>query len=173
MTREEAIERMKIIKGDCYIIDNLKDKEAFDMSISALEQEPYELLIIKSDIFLHQEDRKKWIEGIKREKENGVIILPPYFTPLLVPNDVEIRIEQPCDDAISREAVIKLFNGNIGSEAALILHMVKQLPSATQKSGHWIEHEHLYKCSVCGEISCCHGRFCNECGAKMESEDKE
>ena len=102
MTREEAIERMKIIKGDCYIIDNPKDKEAFDMSIFALEQEPCELLIIKSDILLHQDDRKKWMDSIKREKENGVIILPPYFTPLLVPNDVEIRSEQPCDDAISR-----------------------------------------------------------------------
>ena len=39
-----------------------------------------------------------------------------------------------CDDVISRQAVIKLFNGNIGSEAALILHKVKQLPSVTQKS---------------------------------------
>lgn len=58
------------------------------------EQEPCELLIIKSDIFLHQDDRKKWVESIKREREKGVIILPPYFEPLLVPNDIEIIIEQ-------------------------------------------------------------------------------
>lgn len=61
---------------------------------------PCDLLIIKSDILLHQDDRKKWMDSIKREKENGVIILPPYFTPLLVPNDVEIRIEQPCRQVI-------------------------------------------------------------------------
>ena len=40
MTRDEAIERMKIIKDDCYIIDEPEDKEAFEMAISALEQEP-------------------------------------------------------------------------------------------------------------------------------------
>lgn len=95
MTREEAIERMKIIKADCYIIDNPKDKEAFDMSISALEQEPCELLIIKSDILLHQDDRKKWMESIKREKEDGVIILPPYFELLLVPDNIEIKMVEP------------------------------------------------------------------------------
>lgn len=60
----------------------------------ALSQEPCDLLIIKSDIYLHQEDRRKWMESIKREKENGVIILPPYFKPLLVPDDIEINIEQ-------------------------------------------------------------------------------
>ena len=42
MTRSEARERMKVIKDDCYIIDNSEDKEAFDMAISALEQEPCE-----------------------------------------------------------------------------------------------------------------------------------
>ena len=40
MTREEARERMKVIKDDCYIIDNPEDKEAFDMAISALQDRP-------------------------------------------------------------------------------------------------------------------------------------
>lgn len=192
MTREEAIERMKIIKGDCYIIDDPKDKEAFDMSIFALEQEPYELLIIKSDILLHQEDRKKWIESIKREKENGVIILPPYFTSLLVPNDVEIRIEQPCDDAISREAVDKyiarLLSGYLydGERERLEIFSayLRELPSVTQKSGKWIERDkrvyyaywERYKCSKCGHYGDNDYKFCPNCGAKMvepqESEDK-
>lgn len=70
----------------------------------ALSQEPCELLIIKSDIFLHQDDRKKWMESIKREKESGVIILPPYFEPLLVPANIEINIEQePALDKIRAE----------------------------------------------------------------------
>jgi hypothetical protein len=65
-----------------------------DEEYAPKEQEPCELLIIKSDILLHQDDRKKWMESIKREKESGVIILPPYFEPLLVPANIEINIEQ-------------------------------------------------------------------------------
>ena len=88
---------------------------------------------------------------------------------------------KPCDDAISRDAVIKLFNGNIGSEAALILHMVKQLPSFTQKSGKWLMTGEVdvyydlpsYECSKCGQSSLENGDYCPNCGAKMESEDKE
>ena len=79
-----------------------------------------ELLILKSDILLHQDDKKKWAESIKQEKKNGVIILPPYFTPLLVPNDVEIRIEQePCEwgrmtfDATSGTSVFEFSDGTI------------------------------------------------------------
>lgn len=105
MTREEAIEFGKTI---LLVADSNDDDSAIEftrIAISALEQEPCQLLIIKSDILLHQDDRKKWMDSIKREKENGVIILPPYFTPLLVPNDIEIRIEQPCDNAISRETI--------------------------------------------------------------------
>lgn len=94
--------------------------------------------------------------------------------------------QEPCDDAVSRQAVIKLFNGNIGSESALILHMVKQLPSVTQKSGKWIEREGwdgdvYYECSVCGEPFCLIDgtptdnmyNYCPNCGAKMESEEEE
>ena len=67
--------------------------------VNNAEQEPCQLLIIKSDILLHQDERRKWMESIKREKENGVIILPPYFEPLLVPNDIEISIEEEPTDA--------------------------------------------------------------------------
>lgn len=45
------------------------------------------------------------------------------------------------------------------------------------KTGHWIKYGKLYQCSECKELSCCQGKFCNECGMKMvepqESEDKE
>jgi len=40
--------------------------------------------------------------------------------------------------------------------------------------GKWNEKKGLYevgyKCSVCGEISCCKGNFCPDCGADMRSE---
>ena len=98
----------------------------------------------------------------------------------------EYKDAEPCEDAISREAVIKLFNGNIGSEAALILHKVKQLPSVTQKPGKWInDKDDMPTCSECGYIPQYdraiddyeYSNYCPSCGAKMvepqESEDKE
>ena len=98
MTRAEAIKYLNAMKDECndtsHKVRYVTHEEALDMAIQVLSQEPCELLIIKSDILLHQDDRKKWMESIKREKESGVIILPPYFEPLLVPADIEINIEQ-------------------------------------------------------------------------------
>ena len=52
---------------------------------------------------------------------------------------------------------------------------IKSLESEPPK-GEWIVREDepmLYKCSFCGEVNCCKGNFCPDCGAKMtESEDK-
>ena len=40
------------------------------------------------------------------------------------------------------------------------------------KTGKWIMQDELFKCSECGVLSCCIGKYCNECGAKMaESEE--
>ena len=36
------------------------------------------------------------------------------------------------------------------------------------RHGHWIENFGTYKCSECGEISCCRGNYCPDCGAKMD-----
>jgi len=102
MTREEIVEGLKLLEDNMVYFDELQnDKgewidvhELLFEAIKALSQEPCDLLIIKSDILLHQDDRKKWMESIKREKESGVIILPPYFEPLLVPADIEINIER-------------------------------------------------------------------------------
>lgn len=95
MIREEAIKQLKELiehlKNDMYA----DDKKALEMAIQALLQEPCQLLIIKSDILLHQDDTKKWMDNIKRGKADGVIILPPYFEPLLVPDNIEIKMVEP------------------------------------------------------------------------------
>lgn len=44
------------------------------------------------------------------------------------------------------------------------------------KHGLWMEVNDdgsLYKCSVCGELSCCCSPYCGECGAKMDGEQNE
>ena len=162
MTREEAIKYIRFCMCEGRLVGNTKpiiDErwQAGIMAIQALSQEPCQLLIIKSDILLHQDDTKKWMDNIKRGKEDGVIILPPYFEPLLVPADIEINIEQePCDDAISRKDAEQMFR-NIRSHLKLqdyksaeefntrdlmLLNaeqMIHALPSVTQKSGKWIK----------------------------------
>ena len=38
------------------------------------------------------------------------------------------------------------------------------------QSGHWINVNgdgSAFRCSVCGEISCCNAAYCNDCGASM------
>ena len=84
------------------------------------------------------------------------------------------------EEAISliKSAQLMLINPTTNepvSDLYMALYMaISALEQEPSRKGHWIEHEHLYKCSVCGEISCCHGKFCNECGAEMEeSEDEE
>ena len=81
--------------------------------------------------------------------------------------------QEPCDDAISREAVLDGLKGCICEEwiKTLFATMVKQLPSVTQKSesvtefadrcrecgkmrkGHWIYDETIenWRCSKCNE----------------------
>ena len=103
MTREEMLDILKelAVEDFGYPLGN----DAIQMAIKALSQESHQLLVIKSDILLHQDDRNKWMDSIKREKENGVIILPPYFEPLLVPDNIEIEMEhEPCDE-LSQECV--------------------------------------------------------------------
>jgi hypothetical protein len=49
-----------------------------------------------------------------------------------------------------------------------------ELPSVVipNKAGHWIKYGKLYQCSKCKELSCCQGKFCNECGTKMVEEQE-
>lgn len=42
------------------------------------------------------------------------------------------------------------------------------------KHGHWINvngDATAFRCSVCGETSCCNAAYCNECGARMDLDE--
>lgn len=56
------------------------------------------LLIIKSNVFAGESFMEKLRESIRTQKESGVIVLPFYCDALLVPDDVEIRVEEPNSD---------------------------------------------------------------------------
>lgn len=42
------------------------------------------------------------------------------------------------------------------------------------RHGQWINingDRSAFKCSICGEISCCNSLFCGDCGARMDVEE--
>ena len=94
---------------------------------------------------------------------------------------------KPCDDAISREwlmrkATERFYTTNYFNH---ISAMIEEAPSVTQKYGKWILLDECansgYYCSNCQKKLVKEGwsqtvkkiKYCPNCGAKMESEDKE
>lgn len=98
---------------------------------------------------------------------------------------------EPCDDAISRDAVIDLIKRCYPTEeqttGCLMIESINKLLPVTQKSktGHWIKKEDdtcwWYACSECEQEPLKNrwndddvlSAFCPNCGAQMESGDKE
>lgn len=90
---------------------------------------------------------------------------------------LEVLKAEPCEDAVSREAVMQtLYDYGCESE---IQDAVADLPPVTpkRKTGHWImTSDYLttaygsidyVKCSCCGEDSLEEGDYCPNCGEKM------
>ena len=100
---------------------------------------------------------------------------------------IELLEQEPCEDAVSRQAVLEYIEGSeaeLGhsSENELVCQDIKELPPVKlqgPKIGHWITEGRLHpKCDQCGwEYGSNITNFCPDCGAKMidpqESEDKE
>jgi len=93
------------------------------------------------------------------------------------------KIEQ-CDDAISRQAIMKLKRHNLVEGQFVSLYDIERLPSVQPKpkTGHWIEiddepHE-VWECDHCGFVIDGSGciepyeyrdtyKYCPNCGARM------
>jgi len=89
---------------------------------------------------------------------------------------IEALEQEPCDDAISREAVSKLLNdgwlkGIYPSNEIMTLPPVRPKP----RTGQWIEDEYEMKvgCSECGEENDKCSKYCPNCGAKMITTSSE
>ena len=172
MTREEAIKHIKDIicenntvkHSDMVVFEN--EKEALRMAIKALSQEPMRDFT--------EEEAKAYSKALdKMYKPTGFNVF-----------------NEPCDDAISREEAIKAikesaespaFNGFMAMEQYLpedAIEAIQKLPSVTQKSGKWIYKEITDDYRVIGQCSECKecriiDNYCPNCGARMESEDKD
>ena len=86
--------------------------------------------------------------------------------------------QKPCDDCISRQAVLDLAkkgvlisNGNYES----VCKAINELPSVNPqpKTGHWIGEENFdgsiwYMCDNCKEFEYVNTNYCPNCGTKME-----
>ena len=199
MTREEAIEILQLIRLGKHITND----EALEMAINALSQEPQctEHPCLGTLCRYYKDPCDKC--AMKNSGSNyckNCMVTEYHGKKVSVPT--KFVEQQPCTDAVSREAVIELCgyeeylipyerkeNGHTykGYDKGRIINYTKltELPSVTQKSGKWIETEyHRWRCSVCREkgmsdwdnIHDVRTNFCPNCGARMfepqESEDK-
>ena len=156
MTREEAIEVIKEYRDSLIISPSNQldgDVKALDMAIQALSQEPTE--------------KPMTVDEMEREYEKSKALFHKIVE---------------CDDAISR--ILKRMWNCRGKHTTSIdkvkmEQIIRDELSVTQKSGKWIGVNPMVDtlmCSECGEniISAdFKSNYCPNCGAKMESEDKE
>ena len=82
--------------------------------------------------------------------------------------------QEPCDDAISKQAVLKLQyriddSATLSTRDVINVEDIEALPPVTPqpKMGRWIKD----KCSICGEERAWYGQnppYCPDCGHKMQ-----
>ena len=128
-------------------------------------------------------------EIIKAIKEMGVFRTPynDVIVSKIVLKAVKALEQEPCTDAISRQAVLeRAINAPIAkvmTEDKVIYRKIvfadeiENIPPVTpaEKVGHWIDHQEdrwIYaKCSECETIHDTRTNYCPNCGAKMEGEE--
>ena len=98
---------------------------------------------------------------------------------------IQALSQEPCEDAIDRaEAMTEImmsksitaFDRDLWIRTKDAVHILRELPSVTQKSGKWkqILPAGVYECNICGQNVMTQDivayKHCHGCGAKMESE---
>lgn len=61
-----------------------------------MENKQKEILVIKLNAFLNIKDTNRLYKSIMAQRENGLIVIPPYCEALIVPEDVKVKVEG-CD----------------------------------------------------------------------------
>ena len=172
MTRGEAIEVLEKMKypqkvnKNGFVISNVNiENEALEMAIKALSQEPCDDAISR-DFQIGDEVRIIGSDPIYDDCDVGWVIRNAS-------EKVKTMYVMRNDGSAEEEAKAEWYK--TGRHNAVLAEVVKALPSVTQKSGKWIRCDILqeYKCSECRMCFKNKTKFCQNCGAKMESEDKE
>lgn len=93
--------------------------------------------------------------------------------------------QQPCEDAISREEAIRVAEQGQIQGYEWQFKKLCNLPSVTpsRSKGKWIQtkddcdgvnfYDFSFECTECGKEQSFKSNYCPNCGADMESEDKE
>ena len=129
-------------------------------------------------------------EAIKRIKEVRFTIQPYQYINEALDMAIEALEQEPCEDAVSRQAVNDLYDRYHPTLATCVYEFgeeLKALPSVnpTREHGEWIQKEYwsegcgmgetygyYYECSKCGNLKKggydrCGVNYCPNCGADM------
>ena len=92
------------------------------------------------------------------------------------PNKNELAIDYIVESA--RSVGIEVIEGKTALDIQFMAEVMKRLREKQEpKTVHWIDHQDgrwIYaQCSECGTVHDTQTNYCPNCGAKMESEDKE
>ena len=171
MTIDEAIKELKIE----FLGEYSRQREAKNIVIEALEQQkPMENFeSVKDHILKLASDYKCWDNRITHDEALELCC---------------ILEQEPCEDAVSRQAVLDMAtvietDDYSGNEIMKVVDTddIKALPSVApaRKKGRWIPHRAKYdKTASVYECSICHknngfenSKYCPHCGTEMESEE--
>lgn len=132
------------------------------------------------------EEKQKAIDVLKISAPVMAVTQEEFKDYIQTLNKIMDWLEQkPCEDVISREEAIEF--GNMWLEmnedckdtnTYTFFQMSIKALEQEQKIGRWIDAESLdgalwYACSECGETEFHATNYCPNCGAEMESEDKD
>lgn len=172
MTREEAKKELSKLIFELGFEDDVDERVcALNMAIQALSQvsEIEENIIKYMKKYPNHVGNMDFWEGFYACRNVVLQLDDEEYSP---------KEQEPCTDAVSREEVKKIVDFYTEQYDGIfhVNESIDKLPSVTQKSGHWIWCVGSHKCSNCEEYTCFSHKellkYCPNCGAKMESEDK-
>lgn len=138
------------------------EDEEYEKDLNRLKEQIFKegnTLISKQDLL------ERFVE-IDNEYKNS------HWNLLQILTNIDILIgKEPCEDAVSRQAVLDLI-ANYDLSMGQVVKGIHALPPVNpQKIGHWIDMGSGQGCSECREIQYGYDSFryfCANCGAKME-----
>ena len=160
-------------------------KEGYESAIEDYKQEPCDVSVSeKEPNEITEEVTLRFFKNSLKVRWHDFVI---YNVEWLKKNwQMEMEIVcgvKPCDDAISREAVLDLLATRVPNPYyENVFRAVGELTPVTQKSGKWNEYytsqkgNDVFNCKECGHtFVVMQGKdnmnYCPNCGAKMESEE--
>lgn len=192
MTHDEMIDVLKGLVFGTFDRTTAKERDALDMAIKALEQtscEDAKLISVRQELLDRGDEAVSFRQLVERFEEVEEEYKGVPWNLRQIYNNFNILIgEKPCEDAISRQAVLDRikevcfsreqkwveFRVEYGSNGQrdYIIKFIESLPRVelTRSHGEWIEVGSGQVCSVCDEFQCGHDnfrRFCPHCGADM------